>query len=259
MTDSTNDICDVARILQQAGSILFITGAGISADSGLPTYRGVGGLYNDCDTDDDVAIEDALSGPMFAMRPELTWKYLWQIGAACVGAKPNAAHEEMARLENVGADVWVVTQNVDGLHRAAGSKNLVEVHGHIFDLRCVECGACFSAEELIKEYRVTTTLPPMCRECQGVIRPEVVLFSEMLPSEVVRALEDLATKDFDVVVAVGTSAVFPYIVHPIVQARRCGRPAVEINPCRTTISDVVSHRITLGAAEAMTRIRAEMN
>ena len=116
-------ITQVARVLRDAESVLFVTGAGVSADSGLPTYRGVGGLYDGEDTEDGVRIEDALSGPMFAKRPALTWKYLWQIGSSCVGAVPNAAHNIIAAIEAEKHDVWVITQNVDGLHRSVGSKN----------------------------------------------------------------------------------------------------------------------------------------
>ncbi|MHB8899035.1 MAG: Sir2 family NAD-dependent protein deacetylase, partial [Thermoguttaceae bacterium] len=103
----------VADLVRVSDRILFITGAGVSADSGLPTYRGVGGLYNRGETDDGVTIEEALSGPMLEVRPDLTWKYLWQIGEACRGALPNAAHRIMAELESEKAEVWVLTQNVD--------------------------------------------------------------------------------------------------------------------------------------------------
>src|ERR1700759_4605688 len=116
MTHATT-IQQVARLVDDAHRILFLTGAGLSADSGMPTYRGVGGLYVDTKTDEGFPIEVALSGPMFRRSPELTWKYLWQIGSACVGARPNPAHEFMARLESEKSEVWVLTQNVDGLHR----------------------------------------------------------------------------------------------------------------------------------------------
>lgn len=93
-------ICEVAKILCDARTVLFVTGAGVSADSGLPTYRGVSGLYDGKETEDGVRIEDALSGPMFARRPDLTWKYLWQIASSCAGAVPNAAHDIIAAIES---------------------------------------------------------------------------------------------------------------------------------------------------------------
>jgi len=248
----------VAEILCDADSVLFVTGAGISADSGLPTYRGVGVLYNRGDTEDGVAIEDALSGEMLAEQPALSWKYMWQIGAACFGAVPNRAHEIIAALETEKEEVWVVTQNVDGLHRAAGSRNLVEVHGHLFDLYCTDCATGYTAEELLAGFRAPPELPPTCTRCNGIVRPNVVLFGEFLSTGVVHALHDLSTRDFEVVFSIGTTAVFPYISRPIAWAQSCGKPTVEINAARTEISDEVRYRIPLGAAEAMERIRAAM-
>ncbi len=256
MSDDT--IQQVAQLISAADRLLFITGAGVSADSGLPTYRGVGGLYNRGETEDGVTIEEALSGPMMAARPGLTWKYLWQIGEACSGAKPNAAHRIMAELESTKPEVWVLTQNVDGLHRAAGSTNLVEVHGDMFQLYCTDCAKCYTAADLLHDFASKPVLPPLCQQCQGVIRPNVVLFEEALPVHVVQALGHLAFVDFDVVVAVGTTATFPYIREPLSRAQRAGRPIVEINPTRTGISNCFDYRIELGAAEAMERIRERM-
>ena len=123
-TDDT--ISAVARHLAQARRILFITGAGISADSGLPTYRGVGGLYDSDLTAEGLRIEEVLSGEVFALRPDLTWKYLIQIEENCRGAQPNAAHRAIALLGRHLERVMVFTQNVDGLHQRAGSQRGVK-------------------------------------------------------------------------------------------------------------------------------------
>jgi NAD-dependent protein deacetylase/lipoamidase len=251
---TTDTIQQVADLFTQSKRLLFITGAGVSADSGLPTYRGVGGLYNRGETEDGVVIEQALSGPMLQARPDLTWKYLWQIGEACSGAKPNAAHKIIAGLESQKEDVWVLTQNVDGLHRAAGSQNLVEVHGDMFDLSCTDCGQEYKASELLASFASISDLPPLCDRCQGIIRPNVVLFEEMLPASVVNGLAHLALVEFDTVIAIGTTASFPYIREPLSRAQQAGRPIVEINPTRTAISDHFDYRIELGAAEAMEKI-----
>lgn len=253
-----NPVQQVADLFAQSSRLLFITGAGVSADSGLPTYRGVGGLYNRGETEDGVIIEQALSGPMLEARPELTWKYLWQIGEACSGANPNAAHQIIAELESQKPEVWVMTQNVDGLHRAAGSKNLIEVHGDMFDLFCTDCGKTYTARELLADFAQVPDLPPLCERCQGVIRPNVVLFEEMLPFTVVQALGNLAFIDFDTVVAIGTTASFPYIREPLSRAQRAGRPIVEINPTQTAISEHFDYRIQLGAAQALQEIQAAM-
>ena len=253
-------ITKIAGILKSANRVLFVTGAGISADSGLPTYRGIGGLYDGETTEEGVTIEEALSGPMFARQPDLTWKYLWQIGASCVGAEPNEAHRVIALLETAEREVWVLTQNIDGLHRFAGSKNLIEVHGHMFDLICTRCQKEYQASDLLAGFCNPPTLPPCCpdTECNGIVRPQVVLFEEMLPHKVTQGLNQIARLDFDMIFAIGTSAVFPYIQQPFWMAQQLGVPSVEINPVETTLSGICRYRLTLGAAEAMRRIADEI-
>ena len=254
VASNRSQIQSVAGLIADATDILFITGAGISADSGIPTYRGVGGLYEgDTLAEEGLPIEEILSSSMFLNRPNLTWKYLWQIGVACAGAQPNAAHLAIAELERAKSNVWVITQNVDGLHRAAGTINLVELHGHAFELYCCECGHPFDVGDLFDEDG-NPSLPPLCDDCQGVVRPNVVLFGEMLPDAAVQKLGELAQTRFDVVISIGTSMMFPYINEPIYLAKQFAIPTVEINPCETSVSDVVDHRIEMGAADAMKAI-----
>jgi NAD-dependent deacetylase len=244
-------ISQVRRLLHDANRLLFVTGAGISADSGIPTYRGVGGLYDGQLTEDGIAIEEALSGPMFAASPEVTWKYLWQIGKACRGAQPNRAHFWLVSLENSRDEVWVMTQNVDGLHRRAGTTNLIEVHGHAYDLYCIECRQTFDAMELLGGYDgEPTDLPPRCTKCGGVVRPDVVLFGEMLSPHVLESFHRLAETDFDVVVSIGTSGQFPYILSTFELARKSGKQAIDINPTVTKMTELATHHIRLRAEEA---------
>jgi NAD-dependent deacetylase len=255
MTVSTQ-ILEVADLLKRAGRVLFVTGAGISADSGLPTYRGVGGLYSLGVTEEGMAIETALSGPMLEIDPALTWKYLWQIGSACAGAKPNDAHKFIAKLEKEKESVYVLTQNVDGLHRAAGSQKLIEAHGHAFDLFCTECGAKHKAGELINGYARRVELPPRCPKCNGVVRPDVVLFEEFIPERVAASLRVMDTIDFQLVFVIGTSALFPYISRPIRRAAARRVPIIEVNPDETDVSRLCSHRMRAGAVHAVRAIQA---
>lgn len=236
----------VARLIGDARRILFITGAGISADSGLPTYRGIGGLYHERLTDEGLMIEEALSGEMMNRRPDIAWKYIAQIEANCRGAQPNIAHRIIAALEHEKPGVWVLTQNVDGLHHDAGSRHLIEIHGTVHHLRCMDC----SHQRSVKDY-AGLQLPPACPKCGGVLRPDVVLFGEMLPEEGLNRLETLIAHGLDLVVSIGTTSVFPYISGPVWWAREVGVPSVEINPGDTEVSDIVTHRLRLGAAEAM--------
>jgi len=236
----------VARLIADAKHILFITGAGISADSGLPTYRGIGGLYHERLTDDGLTIEEALSGEMMRVRPDIAWKYIAEIEANCRGAQPNIAHRIIAALEHERPGVWVLTQNVDGLHRDAGSRNLIEIHGTVHRLRCMECHHA----RRVTDY-AGLQLPPACPQCGGVLRPDVVLFGEMLPDTGLRRLESLLGDGVDLVVSIGTTSVFPYISGPVWWADQVGVPSVEINPGDTEVSRLVSHRLRLRAAEAM--------
>lgn len=242
---------EIARILQGARRVLFITGAGISADSGLPTYRGVGGLYNGEETEEGLSIEEALSGDVFAVRPDITWKYLAQIEENCRGALPNAAHRAIAALEQRLPGVLVLTQNVDGLHRKAGSRNLIEIHGGLTQLFCTACEHTETAESLAGR-----ALPLRCPVCGGIVRPDVVLFGESLPEGAIDRLLDALDQGFDLVVTIGTSAVFPYISEPVVWALRAGVPTVEINPARTHLSDHVDFYLPQGAAAALSAIMA---
>lgn len=176
--DSHSPIATVAQALRRAERILVITGAGLSADSGMPTYRGLGGLYNGR-TEEGLPIEAALSGPMLRRDPALCWKYLAELGKACLAARPNAGHEAIAELQKHKPECWVLTQNIDGFHRQAGSpaERLIEIHGELAPLYCQSCGA----ESGGLEEQLHGQLPPRCAACGGVLRPPVVLFEEMLP------------------------------------------------------------------------------
>jgi NAD-dependent deacetylase len=239
----------VAACLRGARRALFITGAGISADSGLPTYRGVGGLYESETTADGLRIEEALSGEVFAVRPDITWKYLIQIEENCRGAQPNAAHRAIACLDGHLERVMVFTQNVDGLHRAAGSREIIEIHGNLQELQCVSCGHEEAASDFARR-----EVPPRCPACRGILRPKVVLFGEMLPEEPLARFIEALQEGFDIVFSIGTSSIFPYINQPVVFAAGSGVPTVEINPSRTPLSDIVDFYLPLGAAAAMNEI-----
>lgn len=235
--------------LLRARSVLFITGAGMSADSGLPTYRGVGGLYNTDDTEEGLPIEVLLSGEMFAERPAWTWKYLRQIEQACRGAKHNRGHEVIAAMERRLPRVWTLTQNVDGFHVDAGSRNVIPIHGSLRELRCTRCGW----RDTVRDYAHLADLP-VCPDCAAVVRPDVVLFGEMLPERHVQALEAELRQGFDVTFSIGTTSVFPYISYPVVRAREREKPTVEINPGTTSVSRLVWYRLEMGAATALDAI-----
>lgn len=239
----------VADRLARAQRALFITGAGLSADSGLPTYRGVGGIYDDGLTEDGVPFEVALSGEMFRTRPEVTWRHLMRVEAASRGARPNRGHEVLAQLEHTLPHACVLTQNVDGFHAAAGSANLIEIHGNLHDLVCTAC----ARPETVDDYS-GLGLPPECSHCAGLMRPDVVLFGEMLPFKALDQLAEEAGRGFDIVVSIGTTSIFPYIAEPVLMANRCGAATAEINPAATEVSELVDVRLTERAAPVLSAI-----
>ena len=240
------EIHEIVRRLADSRSVLFITGAGISADSGLPTYRGIGGLYEQESTDEGIPIEAALSGAMFQRDPSLTWKYIHQIESSCRGAGPNPAHHAIAQLEGRFDRVWTLTQNVDGLHKAAGAKQVIDIHGDVHSLVCTRCGHRWRVQSY-----AGLAIPPSCTECDSLVRPEVVLFGEMLPIDRVQLLQEQLMIGFDAVFSIGTTSVFPYIAEPVIDARRRGGLTVEINPGVSEVSHLVNYRLRMGAAAAM--------
>jgi NAD-dependent deacetylase len=240
--------------LLRCRSALFVTGAGMSADSGLPTYRGVGGLYNSGETVEGLAIEEMLSGEVFRERPQWTWKYLRQVEEACRGAQPNRGHAVLAEMERHFPRVWVLTQNVDGLHRAAGSRNVIAIHGDLHEVCCTRC----AYRATVVDYTGLTDLP-RCRECSAVLRPDVVLFGEALPDAGLRELRHQLREGFDIVFSVGTTSVFPYISAPVELAVQRAKPSVEINPDPTRVSGLVTYRLALGAAAALEAIWTRYN
>jgi NAD-dependent deacetylase len=186
---------------------------------------------------------------MLRSRPELTWKYMAQIGRAAFAARFNRGHEVIAEMEARFERVWTLTQNVDGFHRQAGSKNVIDVHGDMHELYCTAC----SFREWVNEFD-EASLPPRCPECETILRPDVVLFGETLPPEKVERLYREVARGFDLVFTVGTTSVFPYIAEPVWIAAQLGKPTVEINPGPSEVSDIVDVKLSMGAARALDAI-----
>ncbi len=207
-----------------------MTGAGVSADSGIPTFRGAGGLWR------NFRAEELATPEAFRRDPNLVWEwYEWRRGLIR-DAKPNAAHEALARLD----DAVIVTQNVDGLHARAGSRDVVELHGNIFRVRCVREGTSQMHEAAFD------ALPPHCANCGALLRPGVVWFGEALPEEAVaRAVG--AIHNADLLLVIGTSGV----VYPAAGFVSLHQGlSIEINPETSGVSSVCTYAIPARAAEA---------
>ena len=165
------------------------------------------------------------------------------------GARPNRGHEVIAEMERHFERVWTLTQNVDGFHRAAGSQNLIEIHGDLHDIYCVDC----DFRQHVTGYDAIE-FPPRCPQCRSIVRPDVVLFGEFLPPAKVQTLFAECRRGFDAVFSVGTTSVFPYIVEPVRQARLRGRPTIEINPGETTFPTWLTLSWPMRAAPALDAI-----
>ncbi|MBE7492790.1 MAG: NAD-dependent protein deacylase [Planctomycetes bacterium] len=252
--------------LRDVRSVGVITGAGISAESGIPTYRGKGGIYDDPDEGDRTV--EALSAPTLQSDPDRTWRALFQIAGAAVNARPNAGHTAIVEIERKAERFVLLTQNVDGLHRLAGSRNIIDIHGDAFELICMSCGkqnqfndprtGATTGQGLDIHRCAAAGRAPRC-PCGGVYRPEVVLFGEMLPEDKLRRLyAELLDNPPDLVISVGTSAMFPYIVQPMLVARMAGKLTIEINPEPTEISDFVAFHLKAKAGDALPAIAAAL-
>lgn len=191
----------LAQIVKEAKKIVFFGGAGVSTGSGIPDFRGAGGLYTGGDFEESPEV--LLSGTYLRKYPEKFYAY-YKGSMLYPNAKPNAAHARLAEWEREGKLTSVITQNIDGLHQAAGSKNVIELHGSVLRNYCVSCGAVHPLSHVTESEGV-----PRCRVCGGVVRPDVVLYGEGLDGAAfMQAQNDVA--DADVLIVGGTSlTVYP--------------------------------------------------
>ena len=229
--------------LSDSKSIVFFTGAGISAESGIPTFRGKEGLWN------KFKPEELANFDAFIKNPALVWEWYNYRKKIIHEAKPNAAHLTIAEMQNHFKDVTVITQNVDNLHRRAGSKKIFELHGNIERNFCISCKK-FHNEELDFSASV-----PKC-ECGGLIRPDVVWFGEYLPEDQFLGGEKAAINS-DVFFVVGTSAVVYPAAGLVYTAKASGATIVEINIEETEISSSVNYSYFGKAGEILPRIFEE--
>jgi len=232
-----------AAALRAARRVAVLTGAGVSADSGVPTFRGAGGLWRNF-RPEELATPDA-----FARDPELVWEWYDWRRQKIAEAKPNAGHVALAELAGVASKLTLITQNVDGLHQAGGSENIVELHGCIWRMRCV-------AEGTVEDNRDVplADIPPRCG-CGSLMRPDVVWFGESVPAEAIGAACE-AAEQADVMLVVGTSAlVYPAAALPHLTSQHDGA-IIEVNPEPTMLSDVTHLALRGRGAEILPQLVA---
>ncbi|HSK75857.1 MAG TPA: NAD-dependent deacylase [Thermoanaerobaculia bacterium] len=233
---------EVRERIREARSLVAFSGAGVSRESGLDTFRGAGGLW------EKMRPEELATPQAFRADPGKVWRwYAWRFGKAAEAA-PNPAHLALARveLEEVFPSFTLVTQNVDGLHRRAGSRNVLELHGTILRAHCNRCGRSRDMGEAIAE---SAEEPPAC-SCGGKYRPSVVGFGEALPDDVfAQAAEESASADL--FLSVGTSSTVYPAAGLIEVAKRAGALFIEVNPEPTPFSRLADLRLAAPAGEAV--------
>jgi NAD-dependent deacetylase len=226
--------------LAAARSVAVLTGSGISAESGLPTFRGIGGLWR------THRVEELASPAGFARDPQLVWTWYLERRRAHAGVEPSPAHLALAQFEARTPDFTLITQNVDSLHIRAGSRNVLELHGALREARCTACSARRALDEV--------TLETLRHACGGWWRPDIVWFGEALPRE---ALADAfaAAQRAELMLVVGTSG----IVQPaasLATKRYTDAYVVEINPEQTVLTPQVDVSLRAGASAVLPELLA---
>lgn len=236
----------VADVVAKCRRAAALTGAGISAESGVPTFRGKEGLWGKFKPD-QLATMDA-----FLASPEIVWEwYNWRRDLMSK-VEPNPGHYALRDLEEFFDDFTLITQNVDNLHRLAGSNRVLELHGNIYRNKCVDCGAI--VEESLD---IDPSAIPVCRRCHGMIRPDVVWFGELLPEDVLREAFE-RTEQAEVFFSIGTSAVIQPAASLPLLARRHGATLVEINPERTPLSEFADYSFQMKSGELLPQLVARL-
>ena len=247
--DLDTSIRTAVALIRRSAHAVVLSGAGLSAESGIPTFRGKGGIWTKFG-------EPTIDGwDLFCADPAAWWAEAIarhgdrsEFAAAIDAAAPNAGHVALAELEEMGHLAHVITQNIDNLHQSAGSRRITEIHGNRSLVRCMNCGA---REPLI---RISLErLPPLCGDCGGTLKNDTVMFGEPIPDDALKECYRQAALS-DLFLVVGTSAVvYPAADFPVM-AKRHGAPLIEINPDETPLSAIADVVVRASAGVALPAI-----
>ena len=232
------DIAELREIITTANKVAVLTGAGISAESGVPTFRGADGIWR------NHQVTDVATPQAFAEDPELVWEfYNWRRNLLSK-VTFNDGHKALVKLENHVRGFTLITQNVDGLHREAGSKHLLEIHGNLWEVRCTKCGL------LTLDRSQDMGRLPRCIKCAGLLRPNVVWFGESLDPQILgKALE--ATARCELMLIVGTSGIVQPAASFCLHAKQAGAALAEVNLEKTPQSGHMDFVLTGKAGEIL--------
>ncbi|MBI4310796.1 MAG: NAD-dependent deacylase [Chloroflexi bacterium] len=262
LTPEMNEALEKAsRIVAGSRHVVALVGAGMSAESGIPTYRGPGGLWTRIGEPDPRRYQN------FAADPKGWWERTLerdsqapespdqaQFRQSMLDARPNPGHYALVELERMGKLKWIITQNVDNLHREAGTRNITEIHGNRMLLRCMRCNFRIPRVEFDIDPH---NLPPRCPQCGGIIKGDGVMFGEPIPSDSLNKCVEQANL-CDCMMVLGTSGtVYPAAGFPI-HAMQRGARLIEVNPYPTPISDTVDVALRGPTGELLPRIVARV-
>jgi NAD-dependent deacetylase len=234
-----NGSADLASFgLSGRSFITVLTGAGVSAECGIPTFRGEGGLWK------TYRAEDLATPGAFSKDPGLVWEWYDYRRSICACKDPNPAHHAISRLDKSLEKFLLITQNVDNLHGRAGTRRMVELHGNLFRARCVRCGSLTSSLPV-----PLPEIPPVC-SCGGMLRPDVVWFGEALPERAILEATE-ASRTCDLMVVAGTSAVVQPAASMPLLAKQAGAHVIEVNPAPTPLTPFVDCHLEGKAGEVM--------
>jgi NAD-dependent deacetylase len=232
----------LAELVRETGPVVVLTGAGISTESGIPDFRSPTGIWARYDPQEYATID------AFRADPEKVWRFYALRFAALTEAQPNAGHIALAELERAGLVRAVVTQNIDLLHERAGSRDVVEVHGSIRTSSCLRCGSQYPLAEVLRLLEADGA--PRCAACEGVLKPDVVFFGELLPEAAIDRAYELA-RSAGLLLVVGSGLeVWPVSLLPDETVRAGGRVAI-VNRGPTTFDDRAVVKIDGGAGETL--------
>ncbi len=247
-----SEIARAASRIAGARSVVAFTGAGLSVESGIPPFRGPGGLWTKYGEPPLDGYQRFVRDPKRAWQNRLSPREPWaQALAETLGrAKPNPGHHALAELEALGCCDAVITQNIDDLHRQAGARELIEIHGNYRLLRCLGCVARFSEGEITID---AEALPPRCPRCGAVVKGDTVQFGEPIPADVLRRCHEVVERA-DCMLVVGTSAtVYPAAEFPIEVLRR-GGSLIEVNPEPSELGDLATFSLRGPGGAVLTRL-----
>jgi len=242
----TEALTQAAALLAGARRIAVLTGAGVSAESGVPTFRGSGGLW------EGRPVEEVASPQGFLADPLRVWRFYEERRRKLVGVRPNPGHDVLARWQGCFEQYHLITQNVDGLHQLAGADRVLELHGNIWRVRCLACG-----RERDDRTVPFPELPPRCATCGGLERPGVVWFGEFLPQDVLQ-IASRAAEGAEVLVVVGTSAVVYPAAGLVEVTAMHGGKVIEINPDPSALAHVATVQLRGPSGDVLPRLAALM-